>query len=121
MQMPYVVDLLIFPMKSNNQLEFVGSLGPTDCTYTLRPNISRNVLINNDDDATAGRIYSKYIKGNAYKLLVIISHGIHEINNDTTNKYILFIQHGSGATLQSIAIGKFLNKKIISYWRCISR
>ena len=82
---------LIFSLKEgSNDLNFIGSLGATDCTYSIRPNIERSTLENNNEDVTADRIYSEYVKEHAYKLCVISSHGtIDYDNNNATNKLIL--------------------------------
>ena len=69
--------------------------------------------MNNNEDPTADRIYSEYIKDHAYKLLVITSHGISNIDNDTTNKYTLWIQISSGntseSTMQQVTMGTLIN------------
>ena len=37
-------------------------------------------------------MYSEYVKEHAYKLFIIISYGKFDMNNDTTDKYILELQ-----------------------------
>ena len=108
---------LIFSKNDAHQINFIGSLGATDCSYCHRPNITRQALFRNNEDVTSDRIYSEYIKGHAYKVLVITSHGINEIDNNNTNKFILHIQYGSGSTsdtgLQSLAMRRLLKKILL--------
>lgn len=56
--------------------------------------------------------------------MIITSHGINAIDNNNTNRFILFIEHGSGASadtvLQTLAISKILNILLLvtgaSFW-----
>lgn len=53
----------MFPVNNAGELLFQGSIGATDCSYSLRPNIERSVLLTNNEDCNIGgqSLYLRWI------------------------------------------------------------
>ena len=74
-----------------------GSIGAVDGTYSVRPKVSRNILIANDLPVNKEFLYSDYIKESAFKLLITTSHGI------LGPKLILFINITNGTVSDCVS------------------
>lgn len=72
-------------------------IGAVDGTYSIRPRIEANTLINNGEDSNIDKMYTEYKKCHAYKLLIISS--LYPKANG--KKFILWIDIGCGSCSDS--------------------
>lgn len=100
--------LLIYPDDSGRSL---GSIGAVDCTFTVRPRVSRSVYKAQDINYADDPMYSEYIKAHAWKLSVITSHGIGD-----GKKLILHVTiHEGGSVSDSTAYSFHQMQKVLPF------